>query len=344
MKQFKTIISLLSMILLTSCASIVDSGTNQSSVNQPSSIINSGPESTSSAVIEKPVFTFEADKDIDLYQVLSYLIPDGEYEFTFPEFSSSVFKTVAVNSIYEIELYFNNTKIIANIDHETFIFASDINDDHYREIVCLNDKTLIIYDIHNNYEMFHKDLSKDEVSYLDNVGSPYEYALELYQERLIFKVWNGSRSDITYDYGYFSYDKQFNSLSINLQNMYEIQEFGYDSIYNGEKLIERKNDLYSLEKGVEYLFNFHITRKDNADLNKVIEGFANTKEKLPSSGIYVLINGELQSQTTAKIRCDNENGFGNYKLKLTLPNNVIQQGQIYVGYATLGFTINYQLV
>ena len=331
------------MILLTSCATIVNSGTNQSSVNQPSSFINSEQEAVSSEVIEKPIFTFAADKDIDMYQVLSSLITEGEYEFILPEFSSHVFKAVAVNSIYEMELYFNNTKIIDDINYETAIFASDINGDSYREIICLTGKTLIVYDVQNNYEILHKDLTKDDFSYLDNVGSPYDYALELYQEKLIFKAWNGSRTDINYDYGYFDYDRQFNSLSIRLQNMYEIEEFGYDSIYQGEELLERQNDIYTLQKGVEYKFNFHIVRKENANLDKVIEGFANTKEKLPSSGIYTLINGRLQSDASAKLHCANENGFGDYELKLTLPENASQQGRIYVGYASFSFALNYQL-
>lgn len=348
------------MILLASCASVVDSGITQSSVvpdestsvgqpsvDQPSSIDvpqSSEQKPESSSVTTKQIFSFEADKDIGMYQVLSSLIPEGEFEFKLPEFSPYVFKTVAVNnSIDDIELYFNNTKIIDGMNHESDIFASDINGDHYREIVCITGKILVIYDVHNSYEMLNKDLSKDNVFYLENVGAPYKYDLELYQEKLILKVWNGSRTDRNYDYAYFNYDTQFNFLSINLQNMYEIQEFGYDSIYKGEELIERENDVYTLEKGVEYLFNFHITRKENADLSKVIEGFANTKEELPTSGIYVLINGQLQTESNVKIRCLNDNGFGDYTLKLTLPDNASEQGQIYVGYAFMSFALAYKL-
>ena len=355
MKRLKTVFPLLSFLLLVGCSSqtpnskVEDSSAKpvDSSVPDTALSISSTAQSQSSAQNSSSsaasnVNRIEADKDVHVDVNLAPT--EKEYAFLLPEFGPTLFYVKKIeNSIDYVELYYGNNRIIDSVE-KNCLFVADINNDHYREIVCTAGQLLIVYDVHNNYEMLKKDLYTEETPYLNNAYTPVAYDLTIGpNNKISLLAWNDSRTDVYYDYAYFDYQSQFNFLGLYMQNMYDISEIGYDAIYKGEEEIHPVNDTYELQKGVRYTLKFHINRKEDADLSKVIEAYANTKETLPIGGVYAMINND-RLPTNPNLRCENTNHFGYYTLTMTIPDTASDEGFIRGGYVNMDFRFNYRIV
>ena len=356
MKRLKAIIPLLSALVLVGCSEpVAESKAGESSAKPvessasiaASSIVSSSAQSqsstqSSSSSAASSIYQFAADKDVNISYEAGFT--SQETSFLLPEFGSTPFRTKQLEGSLDFcEIYYGNNKIIDKAD-DMYIFAADLNNDHDREIVCTGDGYLIVYDVHNNYEMLKKNLRTEDVPYISNAYTPICYNLMLGKdEKVVLLAWDGSRSQTYYDYACFEYQSQFNALYLYMQNMYDIAEVGYDAIYQGVNEIHPVGDTYELQKGVEYTLKFHINRKEDADLNKVIEAYANTKDELPTSGVYALLNNNRLS-TNPGLYCIGDNGFGNYTLRMTIPETAENEGFIRGGYVNLDFRISYRIV
>ena len=343
MKHFKYLISLLSLTTLVGCSNsqnIIENSISSSSDSAISQDVSSNNNTSATVFNELETICFG-----DLaYQQTSGIT----YSFKLFEFGESVFETKNAPGYFgTVELYFNGQRIIEQMDYYIG-YASDINNDGYREIITTyDDSLLIVYDVHNNCELFKKDLNKEEVPSLNNGSTSYAYDVSMNADKTLrLTIWNGSKSNAYFDYAYFKYNSSKNSLEFELQNMYDIEDFSFLSMYQGEEQVfADKNNVYHIQKGVQYIITFQIIRKEDADLSKVMASFGYTSEQL-NGGVQARINGEYLDQMEMNYFCENNNGFGKYRAKFCLDNDkdYANQGVVTVKRVNLGFAFNYQIV
>ena len=349
MKHSKTIVGILSFLVLTGCNGGMEPNCGCSNTSFGSSMNVDLP-------VDKDI------PDIEIGQAITnYYYPataNISYDFTLSEFGENAFKTFRDEQTTKYNIFYCDRKIIEDVN-DSQVYAADINKDGYRELITFAysgdyDSVLVVYDAYNSRELLRKDFYKESIPGLCNPISEffiYHYFFKIINNRLALIVYNGSRSDVNYDYAYFNYSPE-SGVTLELQNMYDIDHVSLLSVRESDNEANNHTDgdkkIYSLNKGVQYVIDYEVIRKPNADLNKVVDSFAGSPDKFPSQGTYVLYNDvpiERHSQNVTVVKGNNNtNGFGNYALKFTLPNNAEGKGIIKICYCGFSTCVYFKVV
>ena len=273
--------------------------------------------------------------------------------FTLPEFESDAFeiRSVVEENNHYYELYRNNVLVLSHASY--YMFASDLNKDGYREIIFLGGRrynNVVVYDIYNSKELLNFDLFDNKNP---DVFKPsmeywhYSFELELINNRVALLVFNGSKTTRNFDYAYFTYSPE-NGVKLELQNMYEIESFKFVSLIdaNGNAVSKDNDGYYGLKRDIQYKIAVDVKRKDNADLDKVIPAFDSDANNLPTSGIFMSIDGERVHSLDFDFMYYqvNHSTFGTNRWQFTLNEHYADQGIIKMMFVGFNFTLNYKIV
>jgi len=358
MKKVRTLLSLLSMSFLVGCANPIKSsspigytsgtGTDYYSTSSSESSSSSTPVSVS--IFENNVY-YTGIGDIDIGTNISGLgMSNGrrDVNFRFSEFGEKEFIAQPIeNEKNYVRFWYDGTVIIEKMNYNV-CFASDVNNDGYREIITLLDRDiLIVYDAFNNREMFHKSLHYDELSSFYNPGILYSYQFWIYNEKLLLWIYDGSASQEVYDYAYLVFNSETNSLEVEPQNMFDLESMNFVSLYNGENMMNPDaNGVYTIQKGVRYTINILFNRKENADPNKIIETFSTSKNYLSQGGIYAKLSEYfLSSSMESFVKNSKGNGFDKFEIKFKLDagTEYSPEGELTIYYVGFSCSIKYKL-
>lgn len=330
MKHSKAFITVLSIFVLAGC------NTNKESVGSISSTSDSNSDSAKQETIDignqyKPSTGSISNRNY-------------AYEFKLPEFGDDLFEVKSAGSGQSgYHLTYKGKEIIDDVT-SWFVFASDINNDGYREIVSRGSNKLAIYDVHNNTELFNKDINNEPIPGLYNPTYKYlvyAYSLTIHKSQIALVYGNGSASARTFDYAFINYSKE-NGVTFELQNMYDIDRFNLLSIEDNNGAITASGDkTFALAKNTKYTVKFDVTRKANPDLEKIMTNYASDAEHFQSSGIYIDLNNALAPTNDFVLKAPNtDDYFGTYQMefnsnRLTEANNTFK-----IAYCGFSFSFN----
>ena len=335
MKHSKAFIVFLSIFLLAGC-------------NNPATSSSSEPSSASS-IAPEPL------PAVDITNLKTFpTIDRSEFNFALKEFGKEQFEVRKNQESRRLDVSFSGKTLIRDIGTDYFC-ASDANNDGYRELFAFSNEDgyqMVIYDVHNSKELFRKDLFKEAVSGLANPIYKYiiySYFYEIKDKKLALVVCNGMASRQVYDYAFVNYSAE-SGVTFQLQNMYDIDHMTLTGVKEGETAITpssvQDKQVYSLKKGVKYIVDFEVIRKENPDLDKVIKGHSSNEKSFPANGLYPALGDELPPETVAKFVAtpSQTNYFGTYTLELTLPEDAANESYFKVAYCGLYFQINYTVI
>lgn len=202
----------------------------------------------------------KAREDVVAYE----MSPEGSNEFVLEEYSES-FRIV--DNYY---IYLGNEQITTLNSSTKRIFASDLNNDSYRELIFEDlrgsdsyNHAIVIYDVHNKTELFRKTEKQ--------FGSRYFHYLDMKDERLIVKLNEPASSGDEYmlDYGYILCS-QDNEISFAWQNMYELSAFKLNNIFESDgvtvinSIKEGSKDYYELKIKTTYIIEMKMEKRADA--------------------------------------------------------------------------------
>ena len=344
MKHFKSTLALFSLAILLGCTA----NNAISSPNTTSSSQTSASKVPASSSVDGNKVYFTGQTAIDIGKMISFLGSPYNSIFILEEFGDKEFAASGVSGDNNhVDFYYDGQKIIEKMNNN-ICFASDVNNDGYREIITLLDRDiLIVYDAFNNREMFHKSLHYDELSSFYNPRILYSYQFWIYNEKLLLWIYDGSASQEVYDYAYLVFNSETNSLEVEPQNMFDLESMNFVSLYNGENMMNPDaNGVYTIQKGVRYTINILFNRKENADPNKIIETFSTSKNYLSQGGIYAKLSEYFLSPSMESfVKNSKGNGFDKFEIKFKLDagTEYSHEGELTIYYVGFSCSIKYKL-
>lgn len=189
---------------------------------------------------------------------------NGNEIFYLAEFSNTTF-TINHPNGYTRELYANDTLVEANLYTSPYIFASDINNDGYRELIFDRKNKdnegsgnyFVVYDAKNNKVLLDEANTKERAHY------NYRFNYGLIEDKLTFYpyIGNYSESSIT-DYGYLKYD-QDKGAYFEWKNIFAITSIELVKFYTNDTdkvEVVPTNNVYTFKVNTKYCMEYKANR------------------------------------------------------------------------------------
>ena len=189
---------------------------------------------------------------------------DGNEVFSLQEFKDITFSIKRPNG-YTRELYANETLVEPDLYTSPYIFASDINNDGYRELIFDRNKRenenagnyFVVYDVKNNKVLLDEASTKERSHY------NYRFNYGLIEDKLTFYpyIGNYSESSIT-DYGYLKYSQEKGAY-FEWKNIFAITSIELVKFYvndtNKEEVVPT-NNVYTFKLNTKYCMEYKANR------------------------------------------------------------------------------------
>ena len=189
---------------------------------------------------------------------------DGNEIFSLKEFNDVTFSIKHPNG-YTRELYANDALVEPDLYTSPYIFASDINNDGYRELIFDRNKRenekagnyFVVYDVKNNKVLLDEANTKERSHY------NYRFNYGLIEDKLTFYpyIGNYSESSIT-DYGYLKYSQEKGAY-FEWKNIFAITSIELVKFYvndtNKEEVVPT-NNVYTFKLNTKYCMEYKANR------------------------------------------------------------------------------------
>ena len=260
---------------------------------------------------------------------------DGNPIFLLKEFKDITF-TIKQSNGSKRELYANETLIEDNLYPAIEIYASDINNDGYREIVFDRNERdgesrgdyFVVYDVKNGKVLLDEANTKERSHY------NYRFNYGLLENKLTFYPYLGNYSESSIvDYGYLKYSEEkgpyFAYQNIFAITSIELVKFYINDTDKAEVL--PVNNVYTFKVGTKYCMEYKVNRTntDRALMNAFLSVFWDNDH--PSHF------NEYQSSRT-----ENDPANGKYVDNFSVLNP-IESGIWEFFFGEFGFNVNYKV-
>ena len=186
---------------------------------------------------------------------------DGNAIFSLEEFKDVTF--VIKNNVRA--LYANDVLVESNLYTSPYIYASDINNDGYRELIFdRNNKEnenrgdyFVVYDVKNNKVLL------DEANTKERSHHNYRFNYGLIEDKLTFYPYIGNYNESSIcDYGYLRYSQEKGPY-FEWKNIFAISSIELVKFYTNDTdkvEVVATNNVYTFKVGTKYCMEYKVNR------------------------------------------------------------------------------------
>lgn len=261
---------------------------------------------------------------------------DGNETFTLEEFGNVTFTLKTTNG-FNGALFVNDTEIESSLSTSLYIFASDINEDGYRELVFDRNKKdgetsgnyFVAYDVKNNKVLLDEANTKERSHY------NYRFDYSLIADKLTFYPYSGNYSESTIvDYGYLKYN-QDKGAYFEWQNIFAVTSIELVKFYvndTSKAEVTSVNNTYTFKVGTNYCMEYKINR-------------TNTDRQLMNGFLSVFWDNDHPSHfnTYQPSRTENDPSIGKYVDNFSVINPFEGSATWEFFFGEFGFNVNYKV-
>ena len=260
---------------------------------------------------------------------------DGNEIFSLEELENITFVINHPNG-YTRELYANDVLVEPNLYTSPYIFASDINNDGYRELIFDRKNKenegsgnyFVVYDAKNNKVLL------DEVNTKERSHYNYRFNYGLLENKLTFYPYLGNYSESSIvDYGYLKYTSEKGPY-FAYQNIFAITSIELVKFYindTDKAEVVPVNNVYTFKVGTKYCMEYKVNR-------------TNTDRTLMNGFLSVFWDNDHPSHFNEyqPSRTENDPSTGKYVDNFSVLNP-IESGTWEFFFGEFGFNVNYKV-
>ena len=260
---------------------------------------------------------------------------EGNEIFSLQEFKDITFSIKRPNG-YTRELYANETLVEPDLYTSPYIFASDINNDGYRELIFDRDQRenegsgnyFVVYDVKNNKVLL------DEATLRVGNYSFYKFNYDIRDNRLTFlPYWGNYSENSVLDYGYLKYSSE-KGIYFEWANIFTVTSVELVKFYindTDKTPVEPINNVYTFKLNTKYCMEYKINR-------------TNYEREFSSYFVNVFWDNDHPSHYGEYTNNNNETDItiGKYVVNFTVVNPF--EGDTWeFFYLDYGFNVNYKV-
>ena len=267
--------------------------------------------------------------------IIAYDKSTNQGEFSLEEFKDITFKFESSNG-FDGKLSVNNTVIEEDMYTSRYIFASDINEDGYRELIYDRNKRdneksgnyFVVYDVKNMKVLLDEANTKERSHY------NYRFDYGLIEDKLTFYPYIGNYSESSIvDYGYLRYTSE-KGLYFEWKNIFAITSIELVKFYindTDKAEVLPVNNVYTFKVGTKYCMEYKVNR-------------TNTDRALMNSFLSVFWDNDHPSHFNEyqPSRTENDPTIGKYVDNFSVLNP-IESGTWEFFFGEFGFNVNYKV-
>ena len=267
--------------------------------------------------------------------IIAYDKSTNQGQFSLEEFKDITFKFESSNG-FDGKLYVNETVIEEDMYTSRYIFASDIDNDGYRELIYDRNKRdnekagnyFVVYDVKNMKVLLDEASTKERSHY------NYRFDYGLIEDKLTFYPYIGNYSESSIvDYGYLRYTSE-KGLYFEWKNIFAITSIELVKFYindTDKTEVLPVNNVYTFKVGTKYCMEYKVNR-------------TNTDRALMNSFLSVFWDNDHPSHFNEyqPSRTENDPANGKYVDNFSVLNP-IESGTWEFFFGEFGFNVNYKV-
>lgn len=267
--------------------------------------------------------------------IIAYDKSTNQGEFSLEEFKDVTFKFESSNG-FDGKLYVNNTAIEEDMYTSQYIFASDINEDGYRELIYDRNKRdnekagnyFVVYDVKNMKVLLDEATTKERSRY------NYCFNYGLIEDKLTFYPYIGNYKESSVcDYGYLKYSQEKGPY-FEWNNIFAISSIELVKFYTNDTdkvEVVATNNVYTFKVGTKYCMEYKVNR-------------TNFDRELGSDFVSVFWDNDHPSHFGEYIPNRNETDItnGKYTVNFTVVNPFEGSSWEFF-FMDYGFNVNYKV-
>ena len=261
---------------------------------------------------------------------------DGNEIFKLDEFDNVTFTLKTTNG-FNGALFVNDTEIESSLSTSMYIFASDINNDGYREIVFDRNKRdgesagnyFVVYDVKNMKILLDESTTKERSHY------NYRFNYGMIEDKLTFYPYLGNYSESSIvDYGYLRYSND-KGCYFEYKNIFAITSIELVKFYindTNKTEVVPENNVYTFHLNTNYCMEYKVNR-------------TNYDRALTNSFLSVFWDNDHPSHfnTYQPSRTENDPSIGKYVDNFSVINPFEGSATWEFFFGEFGYNVNYKV-